>query len=359
MNPRFRVGFFAESCIPIHAHTLEERALGGTEAGLIRVAALLDQRGFDVTVFTSHPAPPPTKPLYLPAPKIFEAGKFDALILVQDWKPARFSLPSPRVFLWTGDGPEQFSTYGIGDRRISARIERFFVVSRYHGEALAKHSGFPLEKMTLVGNGVHLPHFQGVEPREDKRLIYASAPYRGLEIAGHVFQSLRTLHPDATFHVFSGMELYDRDTPFQGPLVEEHRALSQRLKRIPGIELHRTVPQSQLARELMKSAILFYPATVPETCCMVALEAQAAGCACVTSSLGALPETVGASGIVVPGEPGSSEFLQAFFKATDSLLSDRALVAKYSNAGRERVHKDNLWEHVALRMERVLLSRNT
>ncbi len=75
-----------------------------------------------------------------------------------------------------------------------------------------------------------------------------------------------------------------------------------------------------MAREFMKSAILCYPNTFAETSCITAMEAQAAGCAIVTSKLAALPETVANAGIMIEGEPGSPAYLDSFSTAVDVFL---------------------------------------
>ncbi len=353
-QPVKRIAFYAGSAIPFHARTLEERPLGGTETGVIRVAALLVERGFDVTVFTSHKNPPPSQPRYLPASEVLKQGVFDLLVLVQEWKPCLFNLPASRVWFWTGDGPEQYSNYGIGDKRVWARLERLLTVSNYHAESLATYSGFPREKISIVGNGVWLAWFEGSEARVRQRLIFTSAPYRGLQFVAPMYVELKKRHPQLELHSFSGMSVYDREKPFEGPHVAQYRATAQQLEKLPGVVLHGNVLQSALAREYMKSALFFYPASVPETCCMTALEAQAGGCALVTSALGALPETVGESGIVVQGQPGSAPFQANFIEATHSLLSDDALWERCTKYARERALREHAWEKVADRMQGLM-----
>ena len=346
-----RIAFYGGAIIPIHAGSLDERPLGGTETGVIRIAALLAQRGYDVTVFTSHKNPPPSTPRYLPAGEVFKQGMFDLFILVQDWKPCVFKLPATRVWFWTGDGPEQYSNFGIGDRRVPERIERLLAVSVYHADSLAEHSGFPREKISIVGNGVWLPLFEGSEERARHRLIFTAAPYRGLQLVPAMYAELKKRHPQLELHSFSGMSLYDREQPFQGPQVALYQEVAKVLQKLPGVTLHGNVPQPALAREYMKSAVFFYPCMVPETCCMTALEAQAGGCASVTSTLGALRDTVAHTGLVVDGQPGSEPFLRGFIEAAHRLLSEDELWQACAKNARERALRELAWEHVADRFQ--------
>ena len=354
MTSPLKIAFYAGSCIPIHAYTLNDRPLGGTETALIRVAAALEARGHEVTVFTSHKVPPISKPRYLPAAQVYQHGRFDLLVLVQEWKGALFNLPAARLWFWTGDGPEQFSNYGFGDKRVVDKIERFIAVSNYHADSLCKESGFPREKASVVGNGVHLEYFAGSETRSRKRLIFTSAPYRGLELVPSLLLEILKTHPDIEFHGYTGMSLYDREKPFEGPHVANFREVASVLEKIKCATLHGNVTQAALAREYMKSTIFFYPATVPETCCITALEAQAAGCSIITSNIGALAETTGSAGIVVGGTPGSKPFMDGFVAAANKLLSDDALFHSTSEAGIAHASKELSWERVTDRFEALL-----
>lgn len=354
-----RIGFYAGRCIPIHARSLEERPLGGTETGVIRVSEILQQRGHDVVVFTALRNPPPAAPdlrapTYVYHEQLFSYGAFDAVVFVQDFKPMFFGAPFKRSFFWTGDGAEQFANFGLGDLRVMERLEALLVVSRWHAETLCAASGFPLERAVVVGNGVHLPYFEGEEARNPLRLIYASAPYRGLELLPAIFLELKKKHPRLELHVFAGMKLYDREQPFAGPELQIEQRVNAILQKLPDCQVHGTVTQRQLAREFMKSAILTYPNTIFETCCIVALESQAAACPVIASATSALPETVGDSGFVIAGEPGSPAYMTDFIRATDRLLSDHALWQSFSARAYKRAQTELGWGRVADRFEQLL-----
>ncbi len=346
-----RIGFYAGSCLPIHAHTLDERPLGGTETGIIRTAEILAARGHDVVVFSSMANPPPSVPQYLPHHAIHESSRFDVLILMKEWKPAIFKVPGDRIFFWTGDGFDQYINFGLGDRRVAKRIEKFFTVSRWQASTLCERSGFPLEKTFFIGNGIHTPHFDGGETRAGNRLIYTAAPYRGLAFMPQIFLRIKDRHPDAELHVFSGLALHDTDKSFRGPHVEEYRRIAAVLQKIPGVFLHGNVTQQMLARELMKSSVFVYPNATFETCCITAIEAQAAGCPVVAGRNSALPETVRNAGILIEGLPGSDVYINDFIAAVDRLLTNHKLWRKLSENGLERVKKQFSWEHVVDRME--------
>lgn len=341
-----RIGFFAENCLPFHGRTLEERPLGGTETGIIRLAEALDGLGHDVTVFTSFPNPPETKPHYLHAGQIHSAAPFDVLVIVKDPRPLAFNLPAKTLFFLTGDGPDQYANYGLGDKRISGKLTGLLTVSDWQGQALSSQSGFPIDKCWYIGNGVHLPYFEGSEIRARKRLMFASAPYRGLDVAYNAFIDIQKRHPDAHFDIFAGFDLYNTDKPFSGPLVAQFQKLKELISKNPGCTLHGNIKQKELAREYMKSSVLLYPNTIFETCCIVALEAQAAGCPTVTSNNSGIAESAGDGGVVINGTPGSPGYMEELHYVLHSLLSDNTY---WSNLSRSALDKDHSWSSVARR----------
>jgi glycosyltransferase involved in cell wall biosynthesis len=89
------------------------------------------------------------------------------------------------------------------------------------------------------------------------------------------------------------------------------------------------VGQVELADEMQQARVLAYPTAFLETSCITAMEARAAGLAIVTSSLGALRETVGKHGILVPWPAGEDEagnrngqYQEDFVGAVVKLLTD-------------------------------------
>ncbi len=349
-----KIAFYAGNCLPIHAKTLDERPLGGTETALIRLVEILHARGHEVTVFTAHKQPPPSNPRYLPSDYVWRTGMYDVFVCVKDWRPALMGAPGKRFFYWTGDGFDQYVNFGLGDLRVAEKIEKFLAVSTWHKESLCGESGYPLQQTAIIYNGVHTPHFSGSEPRARKRLIYTSAPYRGLALMPAIFRELKRKHPELELHVFAGLAVYDTDQPFRGPHVTEFERLKRELEKLPGCIIRGNVTQFELARELMRSAILVYPNIIFETCCITALEGQAAGCPVIASANSALPETVGEGGEVIAGTPGSPDYFSAFIAAADRMLSDDALWKKYSEAGLRRVQEVYTWEKVADRFEALL-----
>lgn len=348
-----RIAFYTQT-IPFHDGTIEDRPLGGTETGVVRLARALRHLGHEVVVFTTENNPPLSDPLYVPTTALSDLGRVDLFVAVRDWNHLFQPIDARLRFLWTGDSPLQPYTRGLGDKRVSDHIDALLAVSEWHADTLCQASGFPRSKAWVLGNGIEPSYFEGEETRSRKRLIYSSVPYRGLQLMPEILAKLVALHPDVEFYSFSGFKVY-LDNVAEGDKIDFDRVVAQ-LSTFPQFHNHGNVPQRELAREMMRSAILCYPNTFEETSCITALEAQAAGCAIVTSACGALPETVGKAGILVPGEPGSPEYISQFVSALDRLLTDDKLLETYSEAGRKQV-EDSYWSSIAGRFAEYLEGR--
>ena len=347
-----RIAIVAAAGVPAHAHSLEERPLGGTETAVICLAQELHQLGHRVTVVTPLETPPLSVPLYLPLRAIHDLGEHEVLISVRDWNPLLLPLPAKKRLLWTGDSYDQPSSVGFGDKRIAARIDRLLAVSNWHADGICAKSGFPRERTWVLRNGVQLALFSGSEPRARKRLIYSSTPYRGLAFLPAVVTDLRRRHPDLELHVFSGMQVY-QGSGFDPRIAQSFEPLFALLRATPGCVVHGNVKQDQLAREFMRSSILAYPNSFEETSCITAMEAQAAGCPIVSSALGALPETVKEAGILITGAPTSPEYLARFTEALDKLLSDDVLWNDYSQRALAQAREHD-WRIIAQQFSQFL-----
>lgn len=353
-----RIHIFAGYCAPLYAEVLKSRPLGGTETGVVHVARCLSELGHEVVVFTSHTAPPPAPgaPLYLPARQVTSSPPCDAFIAVQDWQGALLPVRARKRFFWTGDGAEQYVNFGFGDKRVSDALDGVLAVSQWHRDHLAEESGFPASKIFPIFNGVDLSLFEGDERRDRLRLIYTSAPYRGLELAPAIFVDLQKLVPEVEFHVFAGLDIYDRHGPFQGPERDQLDQLVRVLRQIPNCYVHGNVTQARLARELMKSGLFFYPNIFRETSCIAVLEGLAAGLPVVTSHYGALPETVGECGVTIKEAPGTPRYRELFVAACAQLLREENRWRKISQLAKARVRDHFSWDRTAQRLLAVLTS---
>jgi len=341
--------FVTQGCLPFHHRSLEERPLGGIETGVIRLASELKGLGHEVIVATSLQNPPLSEPLYISLNSIAEVKDVDVFISVRDWQPLLMNFPARKHLFWTGDSYDQPQTLGVGDPRVASKIDGLLTVSDWHARALSKLSGLPLEKCWTIRNGVHLPFFEGAYPRQRRRLIYSSTPYRGLEFLPGIFKDIRATVPDAELHIFSDFKVYAGAGDYPPEMIQKYEQLKALLSKIPGCVFRGNVLQEALAKEFMQSSVLCYPNIFEETSCITAIEAKAAGCPILSTKLGALPETVGECGKLIEPPVNSPKYRAEFTAAAIELLTNDPLWNQLSAKCLES--KSTLgWDSVAKRL---------
>jgi glycosyltransferase involved in cell wall biosynthesis len=327
--------FLSTAHKPLHAYVLNERPFGGGTGNIVHFARALKNLGHEVYVTTRLENPPSSEPHYLFWQQAYEIDSVDVLIGFMGWESLFiFPIQYKKCFYWTGDNMSNPRTLGLGDKRVINKLDRLLLKSSWQTSTVCEASGFPLDKTHLLPNGVNLEDFRGIETRHRKRLIYASTPVRGLTFLPDIFQDIKQRHPDAELYVYSSFDRYMLD--WKGlPAAEDDKFKStfQALASMKGCFVNKSILQKNLARELMKSAILMYPTHFFETCCNLTLQAQAAGCVPITSDLASLPETVKDAGLLIKGTPNDAAYRRAFVDGVDRLLSDDALFNKLSAKG--------------------------
>jgi glycosyltransferase involved in cell wall biosynthesis len=197
-------------------------------------------------------------------------------------------------------------------------------------QGLAWHLDLDDPRVHVIGDGIDADLLgQALPPRDPNRLIWASNPDRGLPIAAHIFQEIRKRWPDFELHIFGRSSVYGWDPNVEAPYIPRQCDREN-------VFLHDPLPRSQLMQELARSWAFFYPTWWPETYCMAALEAQAAGTPVIASPVGALSETV-------KGGVLTFDFLNAV-----SQLRNQRRWTKLSCAGIEWASM-NTWDSVAAR----------
>jgi glycosyltransferase involved in cell wall biosynthesis len=126
------------------------------------------------------------------------------------------------------------------------------------------------------------------KPKDKIVLVHHSNPQRGLSLLVDVFERLCKEYDNIELKVHSSWNIYGMNK-----WEEDYKQgdLYQRLEAHPKIHNIGYLPNEELKKSLASSHIFPYPNIMPETFCLSLLEAMSAGCLCVHSSLGCLPET--------------------------------------------------------------------
>ncbi|HTX94126.1 MAG TPA: glycosyltransferase family 4 protein [Mycobacterium sp.] len=199
--------------------------------------------------------------------------------------------PDARQILWTGHAHDQPAVAPLARPEIRAQLDGFALVSDWQAAWFCQAFDIDPARTAILRNaaGPAFADLFGGGPimpaKEDPAMLcYTSTPFRGLDRLLAAFPRIRAAVPDARLEIYSSMAVYNSlPDPFQ-PLYDMARTSA-------GVAYHGSVAQPALAQALRRATMLAYPNTFPETSCIAVMEAMAAGCAVVTSELGALPET--------------------------------------------------------------------
>ena len=127
--------------------------------------------------------------------------------------------------------------------------------------------------------------------RDPHKVIWNMSPDRGLETLLDMWPQIRAAVPDATLHIFYGIETWKKMGHNPDAVIRIENKFAELA--LHGVTYRGRVPPDVLAREMLTAGCWFYPNWVfPEVSCVAAMEAQAAGLRVVSSDHAALAETV-------------------------------------------------------------------
>lgn len=167
------------------------------------------------------------------------------------------------------------------------RFHKIVFVSYIQREEYLLRYGIPPSMTTVLHNSIQ-PIDVDIEKksRDQINLVYHTTPHRGLVLLLPAFSKLAEKYKDIHLHVYSSFGIYgwgDQDERFK-PLFDHIREHDQ-------MTYHGFVSNDKMREALKDMHIFAYPSIWSETGCLALIEAMSAGCLCVHSNRGALPET--------------------------------------------------------------------
>jgi protein O-GlcNAc transferase len=161
------------------------------------------------------------------------------------------------------------------------------VLSSYHR---ARYPRVPDEKIIVTANGIDALQFAGTMPQRDPRLVVYGSDYnRGLRDLLERWPRIRAAVPLARLHVFYGWQGIEHRSWDRGRQLK--RMLTPLLDQ-PGVRHLGRIGHAEVTAQYGRAGVWAYPCTFPETSCISAMKAQAAGAVPAVIPTGALRETV-------------------------------------------------------------------
>ncbi len=287
---------------PYSARSLTTEGLGGTEASVVRVAEALD-------AVVVQPNRQTAEGRYLPSGPIDDVGH---LVVVRDPEALlglHHRYPNARLHLWLHDrmrpgsrraGRLRAALAKLGDRGLSV-----ICVSDYQRRDVLASLGRLPNRRSITARTIPNPIDNDLEPDgspfDSSKLVFFSAPAKGLSFALDAFQSLRRALPDLTFDI--------AHPGYQPP----------RVRAVAGVRWLGSLPHPEIVARVRTALCVFAPNfVVAETFGLVLAEANAVGTPVLTHAFGAAPEVLADPRQTLPIELG-----QRVYEQVARLLPDR------------------------------------
>ena len=316
----------------VNDYTVEtpyQRGIGGTESALCYVCVELAQRGHAVSLLTNTSAPGRYKGVeclnYKTSLTTDLINASDVVVVSNEacGRTLKDQLKAKRpLVMWNQHADDQPAIEALEFTRERKAWSSIAFVSEWQRDQFCGIYWIDREKTRVMRNAIS-PAFAAVTPAtpwflsgEAPVLVYTSAPYRGLDVLLDAMPIIRAAVPDARLRVFSGTRIQEG-----GVENDPYAELYQRCASTEGVDYIGTVAQNELAAELSRAAALAYPSTFPETSCIAAMEAMAAGATILTTRSGALPETTAGFGVMVEPHEAASRLAKEFAEMTIEALS--------------------------------------
>jgi len=290
------------------------RPLGGAQSCLAYLAPKLAALGNEVFLFNADPverremgvALVPLDDGFLSRTRAIQP---DAIVYnhFEAYNESARELADVPLVLWFHSAPQFPQILATVFERREGRFwfDRVVFVSQWQKRNVERACGIEPHLGVAIPNGVSDRFLElardPVRLASDKlnpwHWAYTSTPFRGLDLLVRVVEAANASGYRPVADVYSSMKVYGADDQAFGGLYA-------RIANTPGMRHHGSIDQAALSESLRRAAVLAYPSTYPETFCIAAAEAMAAGCKVVSTDFGALPETTGGFAELAPMPSG-------------------------------------------------------
>lgn len=261
------------------------KGIGGSEEAVINISQELTKLGYKVTVYNrcGELAGEYAGVTYLPS---YECNPNDDFNIFISWRdPMPLTLIKAKVkWCWLHDVPDQASF----PSSVLKDIDKVLVLSAYHRSLLPS---VPDENILISANGVDLKNFDQSVKRNPKKVIYTSAPERGLEYILEIIPEVRKAVPGVEFALYYGFQNWRNGYANNKEAMKWVDSLEAKIKAL-GLPEFKRISHQEIAKEMLSSGVWFYPTDFPEISCIAAMKAQVSGALPVCTDFAALNETV-------------------------------------------------------------------
>ncbi len=196
--------------------------------------------------------------------------------------------------LWMHHFVNQKEAQNLSSNEFVNKLDWIVYNSNWNFEKHVYQFKVPENKCVVIRNAIE--KIDIVEKPKDKiSLIYHTTPWRGLVHLLKVFKNLNLKNVE--LNICSSTIIYGKK--FDAGLGKTYESLFNECKNTKNVKYFGFLDNKKIIELLKQMHIFAHPSIWPETSCISAIEAMAAGCEVVTTNLGALYETCSPFGTFV------------------------------------------------------------
>ena len=194
--------------------------------------------------------------------------------------------------LWVHHFVNQAEVKNLGSKEYVDKLDWIVFNSNWNFEKYVYQYKIPENKSIVIRNAIEKIKYK--KKSNDKiNLIYHTTPWRGLALLLKIFKNLNL--NDVKLNVCSSTIIYgEKFIP-----LHKYENLFDECKNTKNVNYFGFLENKKVIELLGKMHIFTHPSIWPETSCIAAIEAMAAGCQVVSTNLGALYETCSPFGTFV------------------------------------------------------------
>ena len=186
--------------------------------------------------------------------------------------------------LWVHHFVNQAEIANLGSKEYVDKLDWIVFNSNWNFEKFVYQFKIPESKSAVIRNAIEKIDFKK-KSKDKMRLIYHTTPWRGLAILLKVFKNLNL--ENVELNVCSSTIIYGK----KFVLLKKYENLFDECRNTKNVNYIGFLENKKIIELLKNMHIFSHPSIWPETSCISAIEAMAAGCEVVSTNLGALYET--------------------------------------------------------------------
>ena len=211
--------------------------------------------------------------------------------------------------LWMQHFVNQEEVKNLGSKDYVNKLDHIIFNSNWNFEKHQYQFKIPENKSLVIKNAIeNIPVHE--KPKDKISLVYHTTPWRGLVHLLKVFKNLNLKNVE--LNICSSTIIYGKK--FDRILGKQYENIFEECKNTKNVNYLGFVENNKIINLLKNMHIYAFPSVWPETSCISAIEAMAAGCEIVSSNLGALYETCAPFGTFVTFDRNFENFEKKYQK---------------------------------------------